>query len=235
MSMEGTRPMTMSDIEWAVGLLARRRAALVPHAPVYWRPSADALERHRAYLAYLIGDGQGFGFRTDEALMIAARGPHGWTVDDAWAPPDRWEYDGLVLWTRTAAKFGTAELVRFVCPVFEPERASFARNRGFVLANSWWHATIETSTSPGDRVTEPRVRGSRATLVPAPPVYDPGGPILFLQEVHDLAAIDRSRKAAFRCGSPLVVVDQPAGRDELARTLAESGFTRHCDFLVRTA
>lgn len=233
--MKGTRAMTISDIEWAVKVLARRRAGLVPHAPLYWRPAADALERHRAYLAHLIGgEGHGFGFRTDDALMIAASGPHGWTVDDAWVQPDRWEHEGLALWTRTAAEVGTGNIVRFVCPVFEPERTSFARHQGLVLDNSWWHAAINISAPTGASEAKPRVTGSRAVLVPAPPVYDPGGPILFLQDVRDLNAITHSREEAARCGSPLVVVDQPAGADHLARALAEGGFTRHCDFLVGT-
>lgn len=231
MSMKDIRAMTLGDIEWAVEVLARRRGQLVPYAPLYWRPAADAVERHRAYLAYLIGEDRGLGFRSDDALMIAASGPHGWTIDDAWVQPDRWEHEGHALWTKTAAETG-GNLVRFVCPVFEPERASFARQQGFVLDNSWWHAAIDVPDTIGVSEKVPRVTGSRAALVPAPPVYDPGGPILFLQDVRDPTAITRSREEAVRCGSPLVVVDQPTGANDLARALAESGFTRHCDFLV---
>lgn len=230
--MKGTRTMTVSDVEWAVEVLARRREGLLPHAPLYWRPAVDAIERHRAYLAYLIGEGQGFGFRTDDALMIAASGPHGWTVDDAWVQPDRWEDEGLALWTRTAAEAGTGSAMRFVCPAFEPERTSFARHQGLVLGNSWWHTEVDTSAPIENPATEPQVTGSRVALVPAPPVYDPGGPILFLQDVQDVTAIVRSREEATRCGAPLVVVDQPAGADDLTRALAENGFTRHCDFLI---
>ncbi|MEI2810920.1 MAG: hypothetical protein V9F00_12210 [Nocardioides sp.] len=74
------------------------------------------------------------------------------------------------------------------------------------------------------------VDGTRAALVPAPPIYDPGGPILFLHDVRDLTAIAHSRKEAKRCGSALVVVDQPVGKGDLAQALAKEGFTRHCDF-----
>jgi hypothetical protein len=33
------RRLTPDDAGWAAGLLARRRARLVPYAPVYWRPA----------------------------------------------------------------------------------------------------------------------------------------------------------------------------------------------------
>jgi hypothetical protein len=36
------RTMTAADLDWAVSAHGRRREALVPHAPVYWRPAAGA-------------------------------------------------------------------------------------------------------------------------------------------------------------------------------------------------
>lgn len=231
--MDGARAMTQNDVGWAASVLARRRAALVPHAPLYWRPAADALERHRAHLAHVIGEGQGVGFRTNDALMVAAKGERGWTIDDAWVQPDRWERDGEELWARTMEHVGT-DPVRFVCPVFEPERAAFARQRGLVPESSWWHAEVEALETIRAHDADPHVAGASAALVSAPPIYDPGGPILFLHGVRDITAIAESRESATRCGSPLVVVDQPAGREDLAEALADEGFTRHCDFLVGT-
>lgn len=231
--MEGARAMTQDDVGWAVSVLARRRAALVPHAPLYWRPAADALERHRAHLAHVIGEGQGVGFRTTDALMVAAEGGRGWTIDDAWVQPDRWERDGAELWALTMEHVDT-DPVRFVCPVFEPERAAFARHRGLVPASSWWHAEVDALETTRAHDEDPHVAGTSAALVPAPPIYDPGGLILFLHDVRDVSAIAESRKEARRCGSPLVVVDQPAGRADLADALADESFTRHCDFLIST-
>lgn len=157
--------MNQGDIEWAGAVLARRRAVLALHAPLYWRPAADADERHTDFLRYLLGDGGGIGCRTDESLMLATPGRHGWTIDDADAPPGG---------TRRPS----------------PERSL-----------------------PLD--TEPRLDGASASLVPAPPVYDPGGLITFVRDVLDVTAIGRARDEAVRCGSPLVVVDQPAGADDL--------------------
>lgn len=214
------REMTPDDIDWAVEVLARRRAFLVPHAPVYWRPAADASERHREFLTYVITDGGGVGYRTDDGLIIAAPGRQGWTIDDAWVPADRWSDEGLALWTSTLERAGD---VRFVCPVFEPERASFARDRGLVLANSWWH--LEVSPNRG----EAELAGATVTVVPAPPVYDPGGPIMFVSDVLDIDAV---AKAPLVCDGPLVVVDQPAGSDELGAALAKANYVRHCDFYV---
>jgi len=224
--------MTQDDVDWAVGVLARRRATLAPHAPVYWRPAADAAQRHTEFLAYLLGEGGGIGFRTENGLMAAAPGRQGWTIDDAWLPPGLWDQDGLALWTHTVEQLG-AEPVRFVCPVFEPERSAFARDRGLTLVNSWWHAEVVPPVGGASAVdAEPRLEGASATLVPAPPVYDPGGPITYLRDVQDITAITRARTEAGRFGSPLVVVDQPAEAGELGQALTEAGFARHCDFFA---
>lgn len=42
--------MTQDDIEWAVDVLAERRAALIPHAPLFWRSAQGARERLRDFL-----------------------------------------------------------------------------------------------------------------------------------------------------------------------------------------
>jgi len=223
--------MTQDDVDWAVGVLAHRRAALVPHAPVYWRPAADAAQRHTEFLAYILGDGGGIGFRTENGLMVAAPGRQGWTIDDAWVPRGLWAQDGLDLWTHTVEQLG-AEPVRFVCPVFEPERSSFARDRGLTLVNSWWHAEVVPPAGASTLGGEPRLEGASATLVTAPPVYDPGGPITYLRDVQDVTSIARARKEAVRLGSPLVVIDQPGNAGELGRALLEAGFVRHCDFFA---
>jgi hypothetical protein len=51
------RRLTPDDVGWAVGRLARRRARLVPYAPVYWRPAHDADAAHRRFLAHVLGKG----------------------------------------------------------------------------------------------------------------------------------------------------------------------------------
>lgn len=227
--MNGVRVLTAEDIDWVVDVLARRRRTLAPHAPVYWRPAPDARERHREWLGHLITEGGAVGVRTECGVMVAAPGRHGWTIDDAWVAPDSWDGEGLTLWNHTMDAIGPQPW-RFVCPAFEPARVAFATDCGMSLSTSWWHTDIPRRAARADAGEEPRLDGARVGLVPAPPVYDPGGPITHVWDVHDLTALDRARDEASRCGSPLVVVDQPAHRTGLARALRERGYVRHCYF-----
>ena len=86
--------------------------------------------------------------------------------------------------------------------------------------------------SSGDDAGVVRVVGAAARLVPAPPVYEPGGPILFLTDVQEpqAALVDAVRRASM-LGSPVVVVSQPSGDGSVAKKLEAHGFRRHCDFL----
>lgn len=231
--VEKARALTERDLDWAVEVLGRRRARLAPHAPVYWRPAIDAAERHRQFMSYVVGEGGGFGFRTDDSVIISSPGGSGWTIDDAWVSPDQWPEEGLLLWDSTLAQTGPDPL-RFVCPTFEPERAAFAADRGLSLASSWWHLEVRrTGAAVADgeaSVAQPHLDGATTVLVSAPPVYDPGGPILFLRDVHDRAAVTSASAEADRLECPVVVVDQPAGADDLGGVLAENGYLRHCDF-----
>ena len=225
------RALTVDDVGWAVRVLAERRDALRPFAPVYWRQAADSKRQHADFMAYVLGDGGGFGFRSDDGLMVATPARVGWTVDDAWVPPDTWDSDGLDLWRATTSRIA-GEQVRFVCPVPEAERREFALERGLDLATSWWHLDV-TAVSPGSGV--PSLDRADVRLVDAPPIYDPGGPITFVTAVTDHAALVAAPGEARLCGSPLVVVDQPAADEALARALDEGGYRRHCDFLDGTA
>jgi hypothetical protein len=224
------RRIVAEDLDWLVERLARRRGALAPHAPVYWRPAADATRVHRRYLAYVLSEGGGVGFRVGESLLIAVPGRDDrWIIDDAVVPDDEWGSTGQLLWEAFGSEI-EGGLVRFVCPVPEPGRAGFARAQGLQRHTSWWHQTVEPTRPPAEG-REPRVEGATASLVPAPPVYDPGGPVLFLTAIQEFARVlPAARAEARRLGCPLVVADQPHRDTGLASALRQAGYRRHCDF-----
>ena len=227
------RELTGGDVDWAVRILSRRREALARHAPLYWRPAADAAARHRDFLTYLLDGGGGFGWRTDTGLLIAAPGRAGLTIDDAWVPDESWATDGRQLWQALADR-APGENARFVCPVPEAARRDFALGEGLGLLESWWHVEVSTWSSPAADA-EPAVEGAVAHVVPAPPVYDPGGPILFLAEVKSPArALPAAHGQARDLGCPLVVVNQGRHDDVLGSALSSSGYRRHCDFFTGT-
>lgn len=228
------RRFSVDDLDWAVDRLAWRRARLVPYAPLYWRPAPDAGQAHRRYLGYVVGEGGGIGFRTDDALMIAAPGRGGgWTIDDAVIPDGGWADTGQQLWNALARQIAVSS-VRFVCPTPEAERGHFAQEQGLQIQTSWWQVTVDQIRPPLDG-EQPHIDGATATLVRAPRIYDPGGPILFVTEVNDAGrALPSARIEAERLGSPIIVVDQRPADSKLDLLLGNAGFYRHCDFFAGT-
>jgi hypothetical protein len=205
---------------------------LVPFAPVYWRPAPDAAERHREFLIHLLDHGA-VGFRTDADLILAQPLGQGWVIDDAAVDDDAWDVAGRALWQAISAALTGP--VRWVCPVPEPARVRFAQAQGFETVESWWHWNVPwplaTASDP-----DPTVTGASARLVPAPPVYAPGGPVLFLTGVENTrTALADAMQIAPGLGSPVVVVSQPSGEEALAFELEAAGFVRHCDFLQKPA
>lgn len=227
------RRLGIDDVDWAVARLAERRSLLVPFAPVYWRPAPNAADRHREFLRYLLGDGGAVGFRTDADLILAQPRDKGWVIDDAAVANDAWDGDGEALWQ--AVRGSLTGPVRWVCPVPEPTRLRFALAHGFETVESWWHWNVPEVVC-AVRDGDPSVTGASAQLVPAPPVYAPGGPVLLLTGVENpRAAVADATQRAARLGSPVVVVSQLPGDEVLGVELENAGFRRHCDFLQGSA
>jgi hypothetical protein len=153
--------IVIEDLDWVVERLAQRRAALASHAPVYWRPAASAAHAHRRYLGYVLSKGGGVGFRTGNALLIAA--PEATVAGSSMTPS-----------FLTASGTGPGSCY------------------GMRSAE-----TIEQIRPPAER-HDLRVKGATASLVPAPRIYDPGGPVLFLTEIGDFCAgvASRPRRSA---------------------------------------
>jgi hypothetical protein len=228
------RAITPADLDWMVERLARRRRALTDYAPVYWRRAPDAEPRHRAFLGFLLGEGGAIGVRTRDGFLLAQPRDLGWLVDDAVVPADRWASDGVRLWESLREDLDGS--VRWVCPVPETPRRDFVAGLGLDLVESWWHRDVIGAPSavvadvPADGVAD--VVGAAARLVLPPPIYSPGGPVLFLTDVQDpAAALGAALHEARSLGSPVVVVSQPADDEALVGALEAHDFRRHCDFL----
>ena len=218
--------MNAADVDWAVGVLAGRRRRLVSFAPVLWRPAVDAERAHASYLRWVLENG-GLGFRTEAALLVAVPGPDASVVDDAAVPDGTWSTVGAALWAALEAR-APGEPVRFVCPVPDAERTAFATRSGLARAESWWHRDVPGHGAASE--APPHLPGAAVSVVPAPPVYDPGGPVLFVEDVTDEGCLVRAPAEAARLGCPLVVVGQPVTSTSLAAALSGGGYRRHCDF-----
>ena len=117
----------------------------------------------------------------------------------------------------------------------ERKRRDFARALGLRLSTSWWHLALGETGPPAEVGAAPRIEGARAALVPAPPVYDPGGPVLFVTGMTSAACLPAAEAEALLLGSPVVVVDQPPSARGMAAALEAAGYRRHCDFFTGTA
>jgi hypothetical protein len=226
--------LTLSDLDWVVGTLARRREALVEQAPTFWRPAADAAKKHRAFMEYLFTKAGAKGYRTDSSVLIAAPRGDGWLVDDAYVRDDEWTGgDGQLLWDAFAAECGGAA-VRLVCPTHEREKGEFAGRVGLELAESWWLRELAGSGG-GQAGSTVDLPGTTALTIAAPAVYAPPGPILFLPDATDAArAVPAAIKEAPRLGCAAIVVNEKSGDRPLQTHLTRAGFRQHCDYYTGT-
>jgi hypothetical protein len=217
--------VTPDDLDWLVAVLRRRREALVPHAPVFWRPAPDADARHRAYLHLLLTESGARAWRTSTSVLVAARRGGGWLVDDLHVEAAS---DALDLWNAFAPACGGDD-VRLVAPAYERERAAHAVAAGLSVAETWWLLELDSGGGEPGASVDLAGADADAVTVAAPPVYAPPGPMLFLSAVTGGAALAAAVEQAPALGSAGVVVNQRAG-DAFGPALTGLGFRRHCDF-----
>ncbi|MDP3890395.1 hypothetical protein [Nocardioides sp.] len=224
MSPGDVRPLTGDDLDWVVALTRERRERLVPLAPRFWRPAADAALRHRAFLTHLVADPDAVTLRTEHGYLVGVERAGRLVVDDMVVdPPEHWATEGVLLLEHAR---GSGRL-RLVVPVSERERMDVAMELGLEPTEVWWHRDLEPATGLNVVVEDPAVTvdGAVGQLVPAPPVYDPGGPVLLVTSAGSADALTRIQQSAARRGATVAVVVQDPADAATAALLADTGFT----------
>ena len=105
-------------------------------------------------------------------------------------------------------------------PGVDPAKTAMLIGLGFKRAAEWHVKRI--SPEPGGAAAEQR--GFEAVVGPAPPVYDPGGPICLAESIDgsdDLAALESYAAAS---SAVLVVVPVEAERGDLRAALGDRGY-----------
>ena len=226
-SADSIRPLTYADVGWVVEVTRRRRESLVQHAPRFWRPAKDATEKHEAFLAHLVAEpAAAFAVRSDNGYLIALSRESVWLVDDAVVTDaGDWMTDGVRLLRYAQEHCGP---LRFVVPVFETRRMEAAIRVGLTSVEHWWHRDLPHRGPVVEREggDDPAVilEGAVGRLVPAPPIYSPGGPVLLVTEVESAASLGRIETEAARRGAPVSVVTQDPTDVGLATILTEAGY-----------
>lgn len=230
-SADSVRPLSRADLDWVVEVTRRRRESLVQHAPRFWRPAQDATQQHEAFLASLIEEPQAFTVRSDNGYLIALSRKSVWLVDDAVVTEaGDWMTDGVRLLRYAQERCGA---LRFVVPVFETRRMKAAIRLGLAAVEHWWHRDLPGGGQAIEQAIEQEggkdptviVEGAAGRLVPAPPVYSPGGPVLLMTEVESVVSLNRIETEAARRGAYVSVVTQEPTDVGLATLLSEAGYT----------
>jgi hypothetical protein len=228
------RPLTQDDLDWAVEHTRVRRERLTPHAPRFWRPAADAVERHRAFLSHLIDDSATLSLRSEHGYLVAMHPGAYLLVDDmVIEPAEHWATEGVALLRQATA----LAPVRFVVPAWETERLDAALDLGLEAAEIWWHRDLEPGTGLNVVSEEHRlsVVGAEAQLVPSPPVYDPGGPVLLVTSLESVDGLRAAEQSAARRGARVSVVTQRPSDQPLAELLTAAGYTLTTYFFATPA
>lgn len=228
-SIAEPRPLTRADLAWVVELAAARRAGIASFAPRFWKPAKDASRTHAAFLGSLIAEPDSLSIRTDHGFLIGMPCRGALVIDDMAMERDVfWPLDGEELLRRA----GQTGRLRFVCPVPEAPRASAATAVGLSVVESWWHRDLTHVAPSAHDPDDSGVQVDRAAgrLVPAPPVYAPGGPVLLLTSLTDPSALSVIEDEAARRGAPISVVSQRCEDDQLAQLLKSAGYKRTTNY-----
>jgi hypothetical protein len=231
------RPLTRDDLQWVLDLIDSRRDLLMEFAPRFWRRSINAREVHGSFLGSQIDNPDIVTVRTDHGFVFAGRQAELIMVDDMAVDDDAaWPVDGVRLLQAVAATDPGRHDLRVVCPVPEPARRVAVASLGLTVAESWWHRELPTDPQAWmwpavpDDSPEVTVTGAAGRLVPAPPVYDPGGPVLIVGELSGADSLADLERAAGQAGAVVAVVPQSAKDTDRADWLQAAGYLRTTDF-----
>lgn len=179
--------------------------------------------------------GTAVGVRSERGFLVAAIGSGRYDVDDFAVQSDEaWDVDGPLL-LEALAELGTAgrpTRVRVVTARQDIAKRRMLSDLGLTAVARWWVRPLRPSRPAAIRVAEVELAGVTAVLVPAPPVYAPGGPVCILGDIASELA-ERAAAAAEAAGAVLAVVTRdtapdPAPEDE--PVLAAAGFDNVSEF-----
>jgi hypothetical protein len=208
------RTFEADDARWAAEIMERRRQIYAGFSPVFWRPARGVIGLHARFIRRLAAEDSAVCLRADHGFVIGqARPPECFVDDFALDEAGSWESTGRELldelWRRIASDAITA--VRVVTAKADRAKVAMLEAAGLALAEQWWVKPLPVrpagpEAAPG-RVSGP---GFSGLLGPAPPVYDPGGPVLLVERL-DGDDVEALEEAAMSMGAVLAVVAAPPG------------------------
>ena len=170
------RPMTAHDLDWLVDAARACRESLVPYAPRFWNPAADATERHRGYLAGLIEDPSVLTVRIPDGYLIAAEHGTTWLVDDADVTGEGdWRVEGAQLLRYAQDNGGALRFSRADLRVQPLDAAQVWASPGRVLVAPGPRRHRALPSASGRPRTTATAHGRLVDAPPVDPVAGAGG------------------------------------------------------------
>lgn len=205
------RRMDDDDFAWAAGLMERRRARYAGYSPVFWRPAVGATEAHVRFLRATAARDGAVALRTDGGFALSYPHEGRCFLDDfAVEADDLWPTEGreLLLAAWAAARSPGQPTLRVVTARSDRPKRDVLVDLGLVVAERWWVKELHPPSPRGEAPAwgPVTVGDVEALIVPAPPVYDPGGPVCLLGDVDAARAVPAADAAAARHGAVLAIV-----------------------------
>lgn len=214
-----------ADFDWAAAVMERRRQRYAEYSPVFWRPATDVTAGHAQFMRALAGRDGGFAIRSDDGFVLSYPQGGRCFVDDFAVTADHlWASQGrdllLALWS--TARSPDQTVLRVVTARRDEAKRSMLTALGLEVAARWWVKEVSPVTEPTawGPVT---LGGVEAVIAPAPPVYDPGGPVCLLGDLDPSLADDAVRVAA-ELGAVLAIVQYESDPSDHVPGLEAAGF-----------
>lgn len=227
--------MDHADFKWAAELMERRRATYEQFSPVFWKPAEGVRDTHASFMRSQVDGGTAIALRSEGGFLLASiRGDH-YDVDDFALQPDQeWEPEGPLL-LEALAEFGPLARpvrVRVVTARRDTAKRQMLSDLGLTAVSRWWVRPLDPSHPAEVDSAQVELAGVTAMLVPAPPVYAPGGPVCILGNIASEVAV-RAVAEAEAAGAVLAIVTRdtapdPAPHEEPVLTAA--GFDNASEF-----
>jgi hypothetical protein len=232
------REMTADDAAWAAGLMERRRQVYAGYSPVFWRPRPGVTGLHARFLSGQIASPGYVALRTGHGFLIGQRrGQEGFVDDFAVDETAGWDGDGAALLAAAWRRWEPdgVEAVRVVTAHADHDKRAMLAALSLELAEQWWVRELEPAPAPpGQPAPAGPVTGTGFTgrLVAAPPVYDPGGPVLDVGDLADDADLAGVEREAAGLGAVLLVLPAAPGSRWSDRLAYRPGWTVASDWYL---
>ena len=226
--------MADADVEWAAVVMERRRQVYATFAPVFWRPAAGVRETHAGFLRLRVGSGAAIGLRSADGFVVASLVDGRYDVDDFAVEPDgRWPTTGRAL-LRAVLDNGPLPAgagLRVVTARRDTAKRQMLAGCGLTVRSRWWVKELRPACPVAvGAVREVDLGTTTGLFVPAPPVYDPGGPVCLLGDVEPTAAVVAADRAG-ELGAVLAVVTRTGAEvPPVEPALAAAGFDNVSEF-----